>query len=161
LDTGSDGSYPYTYAEGLDFAKNLGIKTIDFGTFHLYPSTCMFPAPLPLAISGSSTVLVYANVTTQGGVANSFGNGYITAHAKACAAAQKPCLMEEYGVTSDKCNIEVQWQRTALSAKGIGADLYWQCGDKLSTGNSPDDEFTVYYGSDDFKCVVTDHVAGI
>lgn len=41
LDIGSDGSYPYTYAEGLDFAKNLKIDTIDFGTFHLYPATCM------------------------------------------------------------------------------------------------------------------------
>jgi hypothetical protein len=42
LDIGSDGSYPFTYAEGLDFAKNLAIDTIDFGTFHLYPSTCMY-----------------------------------------------------------------------------------------------------------------------
>lgn len=42
LDVGSDGSYPFTYAEGLDFATNLAIDTIDFGTFHLYPSTCMY-----------------------------------------------------------------------------------------------------------------------
>lgn len=40
LDTGSDGSYPYQYSEGSDFAKNLAIPTIDFGTFHLYPSSC-------------------------------------------------------------------------------------------------------------------------
>lgn len=45
LDIGSDGSYPYTYAEGLDFAKNLKIDTIDFGTFHLYPLTCMSLKP--------------------------------------------------------------------------------------------------------------------
>ncbi|KAJ5116927.1 hypothetical protein N7456_001275 [Penicillium angulare] len=135
LDVGSDGSYPFTYAEGLDFAKNLEIDTIDFGTFHLYPSTW--------------------------GVPNSFGNGWITAHAKACATAQKPCLMEEYGVTTDKCEIEGQWQQTGLGAKGIGADLFWQYGDKLSAGNSPNDNYTVYRGTDDYECVVTKHVAEV
>ncbi|KAJ5775703.1 uncharacterized protein N7511_000714 [Penicillium nucicola] len=135
LDVDSDGSYPYTYAEGLDFAKNLKIDTIDFGTLHLYPSTW--------------------------GVANAFGNGWITAHGKACAAAHKPCIVEEYGVTSDKCNIEGQWQRTALDTEGISADLYWQCGERLSTGNSPNDDFTIYYGSDDFKCLITDHITEI
>lgn len=35
-----DGSYPYTYYEGTDFVKNLGISTLDFGTFHLYPDHC-------------------------------------------------------------------------------------------------------------------------
>ncbi|KAJ5580582.1 hypothetical protein N7450_006883 [Penicillium hetheringtonii] len=133
LDVGSDGSYPFTYAEGLDFATNLAIDTIDFGTFHLYPSTW--------------------------GVPNSFGNNWITAHAKACAAAQKPCLMEEYGVKTDKCTIEGQWRQNALDTKGIGADLFWQYGDKLSTGNSPNDDFTLYRGTDDYKCVLTDRVA--
>jgi mannan endo-1,4-beta-mannosidase len=94
-----------------------------------------------------------------GGVSNSFGNGWITAHAKACAAAQKPCLMEEYGVDTDKCTIESQWQQTVLGTKGIGADLFWQYGDKLSTGNTPNDDFTIYRGTDDYKCLVTDHVA--
>ncbi|KAJ0279255.1 hypothetical protein Brms1b_008594 [Colletotrichum noveboracense] len=35
-----DGSYPYQYGEGTDFVKNLGIKTLDFGTFHMYPDHC-------------------------------------------------------------------------------------------------------------------------
>jgi mannan endo-1,4-beta-mannosidase len=35
-----DGSYPYTYGEGVDFVKNLGISTLDFGTLHLYPGSC-------------------------------------------------------------------------------------------------------------------------
>ena len=33
-------SYPYGTSEGVDFAKNLAIKTLDFGTFHMYPSSC-------------------------------------------------------------------------------------------------------------------------
>lgn len=42
LSTG-DSSYPYTYGEGTDFAKNVQIKSLDFGTFHLYPDSCKCP----------------------------------------------------------------------------------------------------------------------
>ena len=64
-----DGSYPYQFGEGLDFAANLAIATLDFGTFHLYPSTW--------------------------GTQYEWGNGWIEAHGAACAAAGKPCLFEE------------------------------------------------------------------
>lgn len=58
LDTGSDGSYPYSYNEGLNFTMNLGIDTIDFATFHLYPSSCTYIiSPLPLAW----TLLMYSH----------------------------------------------------------------------------------------------------
>lgn len=40
LTVGSDDSYPYSTDEGVDFAKNLDIPDIDFGTFHLYTSDC-------------------------------------------------------------------------------------------------------------------------
>lgn len=33
-------SYPYQYSEGVDFVKNLGVKNLDFGTFHMYPGSC-------------------------------------------------------------------------------------------------------------------------
>jgi mannan endo-1,4-beta-mannosidase len=39
--TGGDGSYPFTTsAGGYDWQKNLGISTLDFATFHLYPQSC-------------------------------------------------------------------------------------------------------------------------
>jgi mannan endo-1,4-beta-mannosidase len=38
-----DTSYPYGYSEGVDFVKNLGIKDLDFGTFHMYPDSCAMP----------------------------------------------------------------------------------------------------------------------
>lgn len=61
LDIGSDGSYPYSYGEGLNFTMNLGIDTIDFATFHLYPSSCMYIISLlPLGW----TLLMYSH---QGG----------------------------------------------------------------------------------------------
>ncbi|KAL4786523.1 glycoside hydrolase superfamily [Aspergillus varians] len=135
LDTGSDGSYPFQYSEGSDFAKALAIDTIDFGTFHLYPDSW--------------------------GTTNDWGNLWITSHSEACEAAGKPCLFEEYGSTSDHCGVETTWQTTALNGTGISADLYWQYGDALSSGQSADDGFTIYYGSDDFECLVTDHVAAI
>jgi len=36
----SSTSYPYGTSEGVDFVKNLGIQTLDFGTFHMYPQSC-------------------------------------------------------------------------------------------------------------------------
>ena len=54
---GGDGSYPYTYGEGVDWVENLGISTLDFGTFHLYPASCeYFP----------TCFLHLANATTRG-----------------------------------------------------------------------------------------------
>ena len=39
---GGDGSYPFTSYEGVDFKRNLGIASLDIGTFHMYPSACGF-----------------------------------------------------------------------------------------------------------------------
>lgn len=33
-------SYPYGTSEGVDFVKNLEIKDLDFGVFHMYPQSC-------------------------------------------------------------------------------------------------------------------------
>ncbi|PYI09427.1 endo-beta-1,4-mannanase [Aspergillus sclerotiicarbonarius CBS 121057] len=135
LDTDSDGSYPYTFDEGLNFTMNLGIDTIDFATLHLYPDSW--------------------------GTSDDWGNGWITAHGAACEAVGKPCLLEEYGVTSNHCSVEAPWQQTALNTTGVSGDLFWQYGDQLSTGESPDDGNTIYYGTSDYTCLVTDHVAAI
>jgi mannan endo-1,4-beta-mannosidase len=64
-------------------------------------------------------------------------------------------------VTSNQCAIEKQWQNAALNATGIAADLYWQFGDTLSSGPSPDDGNTFYYGSEEFECLVTNHIEAI
>lgn len=57
--------------------------------------------------------------------------------------------------------MESPWQKTALNTTGVSADLFWQYGDDLSTGESPDDGNTIYYGTSDYECLVTDHVAAI
>jgi mannan endo-1,4-beta-mannosidase len=69
LATGTDGSYPFSYGEGIDFEANLKIATLDFGTFHLYPNSW--------------------------GTTYAWGSTWVTAHAAACKAAGKPCLFEE------------------------------------------------------------------
>ncbi|KAI0909780.1 glycoside hydrolase superfamily [Ustulina deusta] len=135
LATGGDGSYPFTYGEGLDFEANLQIASLDFATFHLYPSSW--------------------------GTSNDWGNLWITTHAAACEAAGKPCLFEEYGVTYDHCTIEAPWQETALASTGVSADLFWQLGTTLSYGQTSDDGNTIFTGTSDWTCLVTDHVAAI
>ncbi|KAI8955533.1 glycoside hydrolase superfamily [Xylaria longipes] len=135
LATGTDGSYPFQYSEGVDFEANLKIPTLDFGTFHLYPESW--------------------------GTTNNWGTNWIASHAAACKAAGKPCLFEEYGVTSNHCAVESSWQKTALSSSGLSGDLFWQLGVTLSTGQTHNDGNTIYTGSSDWACLVTEHVAAI
>ncbi|KAJ2901936.1 putative mannan endo-1,4-beta-mannosidase F [Zalerion maritima] len=131
-----DGSYPYQYGEGIDFAQNLEIAGLDFGTFHFYPESW--------------------SVSTE-----TFGQGWIETHAAACTAAGKPCLFEEYGTTSNHCENESPWQELSVDTEGIAGDSFWQWGDTLSYGQSHDDGHTIFYGSDDWECLVEDHVAYI
>lgn len=155
INVGSDGSYPYSYGEGSNFTMNLGIKTLDFGTFHLYPSSCQYLAIL----KHQQHQLMYHT----GGTTNDWGNQWITSHGAACAAAGKPCLLEEYGITdaTQKCAVEGKWQTTALATKGIAGDLFWDIGDTLSTGKTSDDGNTIFYGTSDWTCLVTNHVKAI
>ncbi|EHL01052.1 putative Mannan endo-1,4-beta-mannosidase F [Glarea lozoyensis 74030] len=95
------------------------------------------------------------------GMANTDTAAWIKAHADACLAAGKPCLFEEYGVSSNHCATEKPWQAAARSTPGNSADLFWQWGDQLSTGQTHNDGNTIYVGSSDFQCLVTDHVKAI
>lgn len=65
------------------------------------------------------------------------------------------------GAATDHCKNQGPWQKTALAAPGVAADLFWQLGVTLSTGPTHDDTFTIYDGSADWECLVTDHVAAI
>lgn len=68
--------------------------------------------------------------------------------------------MEEYGSLAH-CSSEGPWQQTALKTKGIAADSFWQYGDHLSSGLSPNDGYTIYRGTANYTCLVTDHVKAI
>ncbi|ETS04541.1 beta-mannase, partial [Trichoderma reesei RUT C-30] len=135
LSTG-DGAYPYTYGEGTDFAKNVQIKSLDFGTFHLYPDSW--------------------------GTNYTWGNGWIQTHAAACLAAGKPCVFEEYGAQQNPCTNEAPWQTTSLTTRGMGGDMFWQWGDTFANGaQSNSDPYTVWYNSSNWQCLVKNHVDAI
>lgn len=65
------------------------------------------------------------------------------------------------GYPTDHIAIEGPWQTTALNSDGIAADAFWQLGDVLSTGQTSDDTNTIYYGSDEWAALVTNHIADI
>lgn len=136
--TSAGTEYPYTAGEGLDFAANLNISDIDFGTFHLYPDS-------------------------WGGLSNEWGNGWIEAHAAACKVANKPCILEEYGVpTTNRTAVEGMWQATSLGAEGMAGDMFWQLGTTLASGTKTDDDGnTIYVGDSDWEVLVVEHIATI
>ena len=39
-------------------------------------------------------------------------------------------------------------------AQNIAGDMYWQFGDTLSTGNTSDDGYTIYYGTAEYAELV-------
>ncbi|EPE27817.1 (Trans)glycosidase [Glarea lozoyensis ATCC 20868] len=138
LNGGGDGTYPYTTWEGVDFEAVLKLPNIDFGTFHLYP--------------------ISWGITTDHAA---WGKAWFANHGDICAKVGKPCLAEEFGATTNKTGILPIWQRQALDHPAIGGDMYWQYGDKLSYGNTHDDGYTIYYGSDVFKTLMLGHAADI
>jgi mannan endo-1,4-beta-mannosidase len=101
-----DGSYPFQYTEGLDFVKNLGISTLDFGTLHMYPG--------------------------HWDQTDDWGNTWIKAHGAACAAAGKPCLLEECKLLrTRRCGsvlttIQMAQILTTAKMRGHGRKPHWR-----------------------------------
>ncbi|KAJ0143406.1 ADP-ribosylation factor-like protein 8c [Fusarium oxysporum f. sp. albedinis] len=69
--------------------------------------------------------------------------------------------MQLDGAESDRCSREAPWQKTALNEKGMGADAFWQWGDTLSGVQTSRDEFSIFYKTADWECLVRDHVRAI
>ncbi|KAG9094674.1 hypothetical protein FRC07_011268, partial [Ceratobasidium sp. 392] len=119
-------NYPYQGGEGVDFEANLKISTLDFGTFHAYPEHW-----------GQS-----ANLTA-------WGVQWIKDHAASQKAANKPVIIEEFGVVDNKLPVYTQWLDTVISS-GLTGDLVWQAGSALSFGNAHDDGYTIYPGEAEY-----------
>ncbi|EUC64250.1 mannan endo-1,4-beta-mannosidase [Rhizoctonia solani AG-3 Rhs1AP] len=121
-------SYPYQGGEGIDFDENLKISTLDFGTAHAYPEHW-----------GES-----ANITL-------WGVQWIRDHAASQKAANKPVILEEFGVTEQygRVNIYPTWWKEMVSS-GLAGDLIWQAGSTLSYGNAHDDGYTIFPGETEY-----------
>ena len=118
-----DGSYAYSGAEGVDFIKNLGISTLDYGTFHMYPD--------------------------QWGYNFTWGNTWIEQHDAAGKAAGKPVVLEEYGApyANNKTAITLPWQNTIVQDTSIAYDSYWQFATTLPSGTNDADNYAIYYNT--------------
>ncbi|KAI0355647.1 mannanase [Trametes cingulata] len=102
-------SYPYQGSEGIDFNANLNITTIDFGTAH-----------------GS-----WGQTADPTG----WGSQWITDHATSQKAANKPVILEEFGVTDSQASTYTAWYNTIITS-GLTGDLIWYV---ESTSIYPDD----------------------
>ncbi|KAL6715317.1 hypothetical protein ACLMJK_007582 [Lecanora helva] len=115
-----DGSYAYSGYEGVDFQTNLGISTIDYGSFHLYPE--------------------------QWGYNYTWGNTWITQHNAIGKKLGKPVVLEEYGSTyTPKTTIAKPYQDTVLQQTSVAYDSFWQFATTLSNGVNPYDNYAIYY----------------
>ena len=83
---------PYWLVYGTDYWRNLQIKSLDFGTFHLYPSTCELLPNLCDSRKEEKRMLI---LSTPGAVPLSFVGTWISSHAERCVYAGKPCYLEE------------------------------------------------------------------
>ncbi|KAK5133573.1 hypothetical protein LTR08_007612 [Meristemomyces frigidus] len=132
-----DGSYAYGGGEGVDFVKNLGIATLDYGVFHLYPDSWSY------------------NET--------WGSTWIRQHAAIGAQHSKPVVLEEYGGPPSPDNhtaVEVPWQRTVLDDTRLAMDQFWQFGTiGLSTGISGYDAYTIWYNGTEYASLAREHAA--
>lgn len=132
-----DGSYAYSGYQGVDFVKNLGIPTLDYGTFHLYAS--------------------------QWGYNYTWGNDWIEQHNAVAKAAGKPVVLEEYGVPdqSIRKDVESDWQTTVINKTSIAYDASWQFGTEFPSGVNPSDGYAVYYNTDEYNVLGNQHAAAM
>ena len=132
-----DGSYAYSGYEGVDSVKNLDILTLDYGTFHMYPS--------------------------QWGYNYTWGNEWIEQHNAIGKAAGKPVVLEEYGVSdaSIRLSVEQDWQNTIVNLTSVAYDSFWQFGTTLSGGANPFDSYATYYGTSEYQVLGNQHAAAM
>ncbi|KAL8995225.1 MAG: hypothetical protein Q9169_004989 [Polycauliona sp. 2 TL-2023] len=116
-------SYAYTGYEGVDWQKNLAIKTLDFGTVHMYYD--------------------------QWGYNSSWGSTWIAQHNAIGKALNKPVLMEEYAVAegNDRVGIVGPWQDTIVKKTSVAGDMIWQFGTKFPSGSTPLDNYALFWNS--------------
>lgn len=115
-----NASYPYQGGEGVDFTANLAISTFDYGTFHLYP--------ISWGVSSGY---------------QAWGVQWIADHVTVQNSANKPVIMEEYGVTtSDQATVYAAWW-SQIETSGLSGDQYWQAGTSAS-GSGYNDGYAIF-----------------
>ncbi|WP_051326644.1 cellulase family glycosylhydrolase [Aliagarivorans taiwanensis] len=100
---GSD-DWAYNGNEGVDWERLISLPEINYGTFHLYPEHWGRHEPLE------------------------WGNQWITEHLEAAAAANKPVVLEEYGIgAAEPFNRDLiyhKWNKVATEG-GAAGTMFW------------------------------------
>ena len=108
---------------GLSFTANSTLSSIDFASIHLYPESWNLP--------GSS------------------GNAWIQDHTSIASTVQKPLIMGEFGIRTQRAPTYDSWLTTALWEEAAGA-VVWQ----VLEGTRTDAEgFGFRCGGEDPPCV--------
>ncbi|KAF7335994.1 Carbohydrate-binding module family 1 protein/glycoside hydrolase family 5 protein [Mycena sanguinolenta] len=129
--------FVYQGTLGIDFEANIKITTVDYATFHMYPESW-----------GESDV-------------EPWGVQWITDHATVMASANKPVIMEEFGIvnTTTRTSTYSDWYSTVISTD-ITGDLIWQSGAELSVGPTPDDGYMIFPGNPEYT-LMQQHAAAL
>ncbi|KAF7377350.1 Glycoside hydrolase family 5 protein [Mycena sanguinolenta] len=135
-----DYDYPYQGGGiGIDFEANLAIDTLDFGTFHMYPDSW--------GESGNDIA---------------WGQQWITDHATIMTSANKPAIMEEFGLTytgTQRADDYATWYDTVIST-GLTGDLLWQAGSVFNGTETPNDGYAIY-PTDPVYTLLQQHAAAL
>ncbi|KAH6869597.1 glycoside hydrolase superfamily [Coprinopsis sp. MPI-PUGE-AT-0042] len=147
IDGATDGFY--TGWDGGDFHTQVGLKNVDYGTFHLYPDWWSKSAE--------------------------WGTKWVHDHADAQEQLKKPVVFEEYGWLTPEKRLEylgqvrpetrtevlTAWQKASVERK-LGGDQYWQFGwGGYSYGQNHNDGFTIYLEDPEAKALILDHAKNV
>jgi mannan endo-1,4-beta-mannosidase len=129
-----NSDWAYDGSQGSDFEAFLEISSVDFGSFHMYPESW--------------------------GKTNDFAESWIKDHLDCCARANKPALLEEFGLrdASSRNAVYAGWLSQFNDRRGAG-DLFWMLAAEQDDGTLyPDfDGFTLYRNS--IPEAIVSHVA--
>ncbi|KAJ7120056.1 CEL4a mannanase [Mycena epipterygia] len=117
-----NSDYMYQGSAGIDFAANMKISTLDFGTFHMYPQSWSETNTVP------------------------WGTQWITDHATTMKSANKPVIMEEFGIDN--------------SSTRASTYSTWQAGSQLTNGPTANDGYAIY-PTDPVYAVMQSHAAAL
>ncbi|KAJ8481985.1 hypothetical protein ONZ45_g15117 [Pleurotus djamor] len=74
-------------------------------------------------------------------------------------AANKPVILEEFGILDGKTTTYASWFDTIYNS-GLSGDLYWQAGSRYSWGSTHDDGYAIYPDSPEYP-IIADHAADL
>ena len=126
--------WPYNGTSGVDFERIIAIDAIDFGTYHLYPDDWSEHWAADPAASGAK---------------------WIEDHLAAGKKAQKPVVLEEYGIKKNSPTnrdlVYETWNNMLFDGGGTGGMVWMLSG--IDTGKQADPKTGLYPDYDGFRVV--------